>query len=584
MKENTLYSILGIKADVSESDIRKAYGRKIREFPPEKHPEEFKKIREAYETLSNPKTRKEYDTMAEYGEEINHFLEKGLQLMDEENFVEAANTFKRVLVIEPSLNYARNFYALALAYQGVAEKEKAIVQFKKLNEQEPDNATYFFNLGQTLRHLERYEEALRATQKAYQIDSDNVDVLFAVSDVFVDLENYESAKSIIESSVKKLETSDFRGFIYLFKLLQIDMYNQNYSNLMSTFNRLETLLSHNEEEKPYVAQRFAELAFKLLNYKQFDHAFYLSERATALDPTDDNIQKLHEDVVMRKPLYAEFNELELDNDISDFVKRILLLDLFGDEVSDEEFEEFTEDAIQNLSKAAQYVPADIVKSIRKVIRNYSNLYIWRKDLFDNALDLAKYYESVSIQYEQLQNDSSITHALKRLVSLYLSDDMSEEERNYYFQDIMDEMDAVPLSNTQYSLQRLKDQYPALHKLNSDFFIELMQNINRLQQSQPSRVTQASNNNSDSSCFVATAAYGTPLTEELDFLRLWRDRVLRKSKSGLKFIKLYYRYGPCLAAVVKKYEPLRSLVRKFVYKLIPYLENRYNLSEELKSKR
>ena len=49
--------ILGIEHDASQDDIRAAYLRKVKEFPPERAPEEFERIRDAYEILRDPYRR-----------------------------------------------------------------------------------------------------------------------------------------------------------------------------------------------------------------------------------------------------------------------------------------------------------------------------------------------------------------------------------------------------------------------------------------------------------------------------------------------------------------------------------------------
>lgn len=59
------YKILGIATDASDSDVRKAYRKLARELHPNKHPgqsmEMFRKISEAYEVLSDPEKRRNYD-------------------------------------------------------------------------------------------------------------------------------------------------------------------------------------------------------------------------------------------------------------------------------------------------------------------------------------------------------------------------------------------------------------------------------------------------------------------------------------------------------------------------------------------
>ena len=49
--------ILGVSDGAGEEEIRAAYLRKVKEHPPERSPEEFEKIRDAYEKLRNPRQR-----------------------------------------------------------------------------------------------------------------------------------------------------------------------------------------------------------------------------------------------------------------------------------------------------------------------------------------------------------------------------------------------------------------------------------------------------------------------------------------------------------------------------------------------
>ena len=53
MIKKSPYEILGLKGDFEFKDIKKAYRKAIREYSPDKHPEEFALISDAYEYLSN---------------------------------------------------------------------------------------------------------------------------------------------------------------------------------------------------------------------------------------------------------------------------------------------------------------------------------------------------------------------------------------------------------------------------------------------------------------------------------------------------------------------------------------------------
>lgn len=62
------------------------------------------------------------------------------------------------------------------------------------------------------------------------------------------------------------------------------------------------------------------------------------------------------------------------------------------------------------------------------------------------------------------------------------------------------------------------------------------------------------------CFVATAAYGSPLAPEVVFLSAFRDEVLLKSVLGKAFVKFYYFASPPLASLIAKFGFLRTATR------------------------
>lgn len=64
----------------------------------------------------------------------------------------------------------------------------------------------------------------------------------------------------------------------------------------------------------------------------------------------------------------------------------------------------------------------------------------------------------------------------------------------------------------------------------------------------------------SPCFVATAAYGTPMADEVGVLRRFRDRQLLTNPAGRELVALYYALGPELAEAIAGSDTARSLVR------------------------
>ena len=67
--EKNLYEILGVSRDASDDDIKKAFRKLAVKYHPDAggDAETFKKISQAYDVLSDPKKRAEYDQVLKYG-------------------------------------------------------------------------------------------------------------------------------------------------------------------------------------------------------------------------------------------------------------------------------------------------------------------------------------------------------------------------------------------------------------------------------------------------------------------------------------------------------------------------------------
>ncbi len=67
------YQTLGVSKTASQDEIKKAFRKLARQYHPDKHPgdksseEKFKEVNQAYETLSHPDKRKQYDELSRLG-------------------------------------------------------------------------------------------------------------------------------------------------------------------------------------------------------------------------------------------------------------------------------------------------------------------------------------------------------------------------------------------------------------------------------------------------------------------------------------------------------------------------------------
>jgi curved DNA-binding protein CbpA len=58
------YVVLGLQRGATSEQVRQAYFRMVRVHTPEAHPQEFKRVREAYEALRSPRHRTELAVLA----------------------------------------------------------------------------------------------------------------------------------------------------------------------------------------------------------------------------------------------------------------------------------------------------------------------------------------------------------------------------------------------------------------------------------------------------------------------------------------------------------------------------------------
>jgi hypothetical protein len=60
LKQEDPWLVLGVSQEADDNEIRTAYMRKIKEYPPDRCGPEFERIRDAYDQLKDPYRRAEY--------------------------------------------------------------------------------------------------------------------------------------------------------------------------------------------------------------------------------------------------------------------------------------------------------------------------------------------------------------------------------------------------------------------------------------------------------------------------------------------------------------------------------------------
>jgi len=75
------------------------------------------------------------------------------------------------------------------------------------------------------------------------------------------------------------------------------------------------------------------------------------------------------------------------------------------------------------------------------------------------------------------------------------------------------------------------------------------------------------------CFIATAAYGTPMAQEINTLRQFRDSRMEPNLIGKHLVTLYYNTSPPLATVIARSKKMKAFVRLSLKPIIRLFESR-----------
>jgi len=71
------------------------------------------------------------------------------------------------------------------------------------------------------------------------------------------------------------------------------------------------------------------------------------------------------------------------------------------------------------------------------------------------------------------------------------------------------------------------------------------------------------------CFIATATFGTPMADEVQSLRFFRDTQLLTNSPGGFVINMYEKYSPPIARVIAKNDFLKGVVRYYLRPVIRF---------------
>jgi len=117
----------------------------------------------------------------------------GLELINEQKYLEAIEYFNKILEIDPHDKLALSNKGATLTKLG--NHEEALEYFNKALEIYPQDIEILSNKGATLASLGKMNEALKIAEEILEIDPNNVKILLAQAIIFSNLERFTDANN-----------------------------------------------------------------------------------------------------------------------------------------------------------------------------------------------------------------------------------------------------------------------------------------------------------------------------------------------------------------------------------------------------
>lgn len=178
--DKNYYEILGISSDASADEIKRAYFKLVRKYSPEREPERFQEIREAYENLKAEAEKSETDEnkfQLEFPDDrlarlMREATEEGLRQRDYKGAAKVAEE-----AIQRFGDSQGFMYLLGIAQQMAGKTGKAVKTFENLTKLYPDHRAFQRQLAFAYQDRGYSNKAYTAFYKAYDMGCRDMEFL-----------------------------------------------------------------------------------------------------------------------------------------------------------------------------------------------------------------------------------------------------------------------------------------------------------------------------------------------------------------------------------------------------------------------
>ena len=451
-----LYDVLGIDLNSSKSDIKRAYALKIREFPPEKEPEIFKKIKFAYDTLIDDTKRKEYDIELNYMDELYELEALFNEASKNHDYKKVIKYCKSILAINDTLyDY---LYELILAFEKSGQINDAINYSLELIEKS-NKYIYHKNLAKLYIQINDIDNAIKYCLSAYELEPLDETLMTIIISIIND--EYLDIIDFLETQIENNISNKKLCLIHFENIIKLEIKFNDTTYLAKTIENIKKYL---EDDDTYIEKfyfKLYDIALELYNNDKFKLANAIAENAKDMTDYIDMVN-LYKDTSKKCKdikIFEEFiKDKKIDKDISDIIK------LYKDDnnyVASDKLDELRNKKLIEIKKSIIKNPDPIILSIRVLKYKYHDYYLLEEELFETIFDICQDKKILYDQFFDLSFDYNVCSSLRDLARIYelnLKEEIPDYELDAKYVRIMERLEEERSKDIFLSIEVIKDDY------------------------------------------------------------------------------------------------------------------------------
>ncbi|MEH7235361.1 J domain-containing protein [Bacillus sp. JJ1562] len=240
------YDLLEVNQTAAQAEIKRAYFKKIRQFPNETHPEEFQQISKAYKVLMDPDAKSNYDREIMDNGAYSRLLQQALDSMENENYNSAIYTLEEMLRQYPNDQKVRKNMALCYLNLERYEESKRILYLLE-NENRNDEDTLYL-LAQVFQNQKAYQQAINYYERLIVLAPGESNYYLRLSNAYFQLNNYDRACSVLEEKLNQGKESVY-DYPLLEELFFLTMIADNKTYHQKVITRIKKLYTNSAEKQ-----------------------------------------------------------------------------------------------------------------------------------------------------------------------------------------------------------------------------------------------------------------------------------------------------------------------------------------------